>query len=82
VCYDEVSVQLGKGDVVVLCTDGLVEALRDREEYGPERLLHGLEAHAGLAAPELGEKLLSDLEGFLGDESPADDVTPIVAKVL
>jgi sigma-B regulation protein RsbU (phosphoserine phosphatase) len=82
VTYDEVSVRLGKGDVVVLYTDGLVEARRGREEYGPERLLRGLEAHAGLPAPELGEKLLSDLEGFLGEDSPADDVTLIVVKVL
>jgi serine phosphatase RsbU (regulator of sigma subunit) len=68
--------------VVVFYTDGLVEAVRGREEYGPERLREGLETHAALAAPELGERLLSDLEGFLGDESPADDVTLIVVKVL
>jgi serine phosphatase RsbU (regulator of sigma subunit) len=66
VSYDEASVALAKGDVVVFYTDGLVEARREREEYGPERLLLGLEAHAGLAAAELGERLLSDLEGFLG----------------
>jgi sigma-B regulation protein RsbU (phosphoserine phosphatase) len=75
-------VALAQGDVVVLYTDGLVGARRGREEYGPERLLRGLEAHAGLPAPELGEKLLSDLEGFLGDDSPADDVTLIVVKML
>jgi sigma-B regulation protein RsbU (phosphoserine phosphatase) len=80
--YDEVSVDLGKGDVVVFYTDGLVEARRGREEYGPERLLRGLEAHAALRAPELGERLLADLEDFLGEGSPADDVTLIVVKVL
>jgi sigma-B regulation protein RsbU (phosphoserine phosphatase) len=82
VTYDEVSVELAKGDVIVFYTDGLVEARQGREEYGPERLLRGLEAHAALAAPELGEHLLADLEGFLGDESPADDVTLIVVKVI
>ena len=71
-----------KGDVVVFYTDGLVEARQGREEYGPDRLLQGLEAHAALAAPELGERLLAELEGFLGDDSPADDVTLIVVKVL
>ncbi len=76
------TVELAKGDVVVFYTDGLVEARRGREEYGPERLLLGLESHAALPATELGERLLSDLEGFLGDESPADDVTLIVVKVL
>lgn len=35
----------------------------------------------GVKAPLPGE-LLSDLEGFLGDEMPTDDVTLIVVKVL
>ena len=52
-----------KGDLIVLYTDGVIEARRGREEYGPERLL-------------------ADLEGYPGDESPADDVTLVVVKVL
>ena len=35
VTYDEVTVELAKGDVVVFYTDGLVEARQGREEYGP-----------------------------------------------
>ena len=41
-----------------------------------------MEAHAALGAPELGEKILEDLEAFLGGDAPADDVTLIVVKVL
>jgi sigma-B regulation protein RsbU (phosphoserine phosphatase) len=82
VTYDEVTVDLAKGDVVVFYTDGLVEARQGREEYGPERLLRGLEAHAEMSAPDLGERLLAALGDFLGDETPADDVTLIVVKVL
>ena len=63
-------------------SDGLVDARRGREEYGPERLTRGLEAHATLAAPAVGGALLADLDRFLGQESPADDVTLIVIKVL
>jgi sigma-B regulation protein RsbU (phosphoserine phosphatase) len=82
VTYDEVSVALAAGDVVVFYTDGLVEARQGREEYGPERLSRGLEAHASLPAPELGERLLTEIGDFLGDANPADDVTLIVVKVL
>ena len=82
VSYDEITAQLGQGDVVVLFSDGLVEARRGREEYGTERLLRGLEAHAELPAPELGERLLGDLEAFLGEATAADDVTLLVVKVL
>src|SRR5512143_526739 len=38
VTYDERSVPLGTGDLVVFYSDGLVEARRGREEYGQERL--------------------------------------------
>jgi len=48
VSYEEVSVPLGMGDLVVFYTDGLVEARRGQEEYGQDRLLRGLEAHAAL----------------------------------
>jgi sigma-B regulation protein RsbU (phosphoserine phosphatase) len=82
VTYDEVSVALAAGDVVVFYTDGLIEARQGREEYGPERLSRGLEAHASLPAPELGERLLTEIGDFLGDANPADDVTLIVVKVL
>ena len=42
VSYEEVSVPLGMGDLVVFYTDGLVEARRGQEEYGQDRLLRGL----------------------------------------
>jgi sigma-B regulation protein RsbU (phosphoserine phosphatase) len=82
VSYEEVSLELGPGDVFLFYTDGLVEARARHEDFGEERLLRGLEAHAALAAPALGEQLLADLEAFLGERGPADDVTLIVVKVL
>jgi sigma-B regulation protein RsbU (phosphoserine phosphatase) len=54
VSYDEVSVGLAKGDVVVFYTDGLVEARRGRAEYGPERLLRGSRATPGAPPPSSG----------------------------
>jgi sigma-B regulation protein RsbU (phosphoserine phosphatase) len=80
--YEELEVPLGSGDVLVFCTDGLLEARRGREEYGLDRLRKGLDTHAGLPAPEVGERLLADLEGFLGEAQPADDVTLVVVKIL
>jgi sigma-B regulation protein RsbU (phosphoserine phosphatase) len=82
VTYDELEVDLSPGDVVVFYSDGVVEARAGSEEYGGERLSRGLEAHAGLAAPALGERLLSDLEVFLGGQTPHDDVTMVVIKIL
>jgi sigma-B regulation protein RsbU (phosphoserine phosphatase) len=80
--YDELEVALGPGDAFVFYSDGVVEARRGQAEYGTERLLEGLARHAKLRAREIGERLFADLEGFLAGESPHDDVTLIVVKIL
>ena len=67
---------------MVFYSDGVVEARRGREEYGAERLCRGLEENAKCTAPEIGERLIADLDAFLGDTSPHDDVTLIVVKIL
>jgi len=82
VSYDEVEIALAPGDVFVFYTDGLVEARTRHEDYGEERLLRGVEQHSGRPAPELGDTLLRDLEAFLDGNSPADDVTLVVIKML
>ncbi len=80
--YEEAAVSLASGDVFVFHTDGLTDARHAGEDYGAARLTRQVEAHAALGAPELGEKILEDLEAFLGGDAPADDVTLIVVKVL
>jgi sigma-B regulation protein RsbU (phosphoserine phosphatase) len=82
VSYDELKVELGAGDAVVFYSDGVIEARRGREEYGAERLCRGLEENASRPAAEIGEGLMADLDGFLGGETPHDDVTLIVVKIL
>jgi sigma-B regulation protein RsbU (phosphoserine phosphatase) len=80
--YDEREIQLSPGDVFVFYTDGVTDALRGEEEYGVERLQRGVEEHAALSATELGERLIEDVDRFVGDMRPADDVTLVVVKVL
>jgi len=82
VSYDELKVDLAAGDAFVFYSDGVIEARKDREDYGAERLCRGLEQNASRSATEIGERLIADLEGFLGGESPHDDVTLIVVKIL
>jgi sigma-B regulation protein RsbU (phosphoserine phosphatase) len=79
--YEERVVPLAKGDVVVFYTDGLTEARRaDGEDYGTTRLAAQLERVGTLSAAEIGERLLSDVDAFLGDAPRADDLTLVVVK--
>ena len=73
--FAEESVQLGRGDTVVLYTDGIVEAMNAREElYGYERF----EAlvRKGPADPgALKDAIIADVGRFTGLSAQHDDMT-------
>jgi phosphoserine phosphatase RsbU/P len=76
--YGVESVHLEPGDAAVLYTDGLLEARRDGELYGEERLDVSLAANAALPAEELAQALVEDCRAFAGDL--ADDCAVVVVK--
>jgi serine phosphatase RsbU (regulator of sigma subunit) len=76
--YEAERVQLGPGDAVVLFTDGLVEARRDGEMYGEDRLDSALAVHAALPAEQLAQALVEDCRAFAGEL--ADDCAVVVVR--
>ena len=76
--YDEVTETLPEGAAVVLFTDGVIEARRDGELYGEERLERLLADKAGLAAGELAEAVLEDCRAFAGELT--DDCAVVVLR--
>jgi sigma-B regulation protein RsbU (phosphoserine phosphatase) len=76
--YATERVRLAPGDAAVLFTDGLLEARRDGELYGEERLDAVLSANAGLPAEPLAKALVEDCRAFAGDL--ADDCAVVVVK--
>ncbi len=78
--YPDVCVELGAGDVVVLCTDGLTEARRGDELFGTERLREVLEACRGRRAADILEGLLAAVRAYA--DRPLDDLTVVVLRQL
>jgi sigma-B regulation protein RsbU (phosphoserine phosphatase) len=74
---------LVRGDLLVLYSDGLVEALDGQgREYGPERLERVIaRVEKERSATSIREAVLSDLAAFRGTAEPADDVTVVVVRV-
>lgn len=79
----ERELELEKGDVVVLYTDGVTEA-RDpnKDMYTLRRLQSTLENYAYLSnADKIRENIVGDLSSFMGDTDKYDDITLIVMSV-
>jgi serine phosphatase RsbU (regulator of sigma subunit) len=78
--YPAERVRLEPGSIVVLFTDGVIEARRDGELYGEERLERLLAGRRGLAAQELAEAILADCRAFAGGEL-GDDCAIVCLKL-
>ena len=74
---------LAAKDLLLIFTDGLVEAENDREEeYGEPRMLGILSSGAGGSASEVLKQLMSSLDGFVGLARQHDDITCLVLRTF
>ena len=81
--YPVTAFRLLPEDVLVLFTDGVIEAANDRdEEYSRERLATATMTRRHLPAADLQSALLADIRGFCGRDEFADDLTLMIVKVL
>ena len=72
--YEEFRFILDKGEVLVLYSDGVTEALSvSGELYGLDRLRTKLSISSN-TAPEIGACIMSDLHEFVGDQQQSDDI--------
>jgi serine phosphatase RsbU (regulator of sigma subunit)/predicted enzyme related to lactoylglutathione lyase len=73
-------IRLLPGDTLVLYSDGVTEAMSDEgEEFGEERLIEVLRAHAQTPAPDLLRTIVDTIHQFSGREQE-DDITLVVAQ--
>ncbi|MBV6493489.1 MAG: hypothetical protein LDLANPLL_01512 [Turneriella sp.] len=81
--YGEGNVFLNVGDILILYTDGVVEALNDREEeFGLERFCRIISDNMLLSADQLVKKIFREVKTFAGNVAQYDDFTLMVVKVL
>jgi sigma-B regulation protein RsbU (phosphoserine phosphatase) len=82
VAYEEATVELYPGDVLLVFTDGVPEAHNaENEEFGEERLQQLLRQAAHLPAHEIGARISAEMKNWIRDAEQYDDLTYIVMKV-
>ena len=73
------TVQLRAGDVLVLYTDGITDALDEQDEFfQSERLLDVVQANLGRSAQGIQDALLTEVHRFIGQRPQHDDITLLV----
>ncbi|MFH0991490.1 MAG: PP2C family protein-serine/threonine phosphatase [bacterium] len=83
VAYNEVSCQLHPGDVLVLFTDGIIEAKNNKDEFwGFEKMEEVVKnLPQTMSAKEISEAMIAEANRFAGTAKQHDDMTVVVVRV-
>ncbi len=80
--YEEWSVRLNLGDILLFFSDGLTEAAnREGKFFGTTRIKDLLAANSHMDSAELADRLLEEVEKFTQGGAITDDRTLVVMKV-
>jgi phosphoserine phosphatase RsbU/P len=79
--FEEGTVTLEAGDLLVAFSDGVTEALStEGEEYGEQRLLDCVQAHRDKSVTELLDSIFASVREFTAGAVQSDDVTALVLR--
>ena len=79
---EEESRPVSAGDLILLFTDGVTEAMNERDDlFGEERLTKVIEGYHDRSPEVIQTQILWDIEAFVGATSQHDDMTMVVVKV-
>jgi sigma-B regulation protein RsbU (phosphoserine phosphatase) len=79
--YEQTTITLDPGDLVVVFSDGVTEAFNaEWEDFGDDRLVECVRANAHLSPAALIDQIMAAVHGFVKDAVQSDDVTVVVLR--
>jgi sigma-B regulation protein RsbU (phosphoserine phosphatase) len=80
--YDEVTFALHQGDLFVLCTDGVFEAMNGQgQEFTAARLIEVVSTVRDQPPAKVVEEIFAAVESWRGDTPPNDDMTAVAVRI-
>ena len=80
--YDQETIHLKSGDLLVAYTDGIVESINEYgEEFGENRLIQLVSENRHLSAEKMKELIFQQVLAWSFAEERDDDMTMIIAKI-
>ena len=79
--FEEETVHLSPGDVLVMFSDGISEATSaDGEEYGELKILECVQKHLAADPSQILDALIADVRDFTRGAAQGDDITAMVLR--
>jgi HAMP domain-containing protein len=79
---EEKGIHLVSGDYLVLYTDGVTEAMNEKEEeFGEDRLIKIIQDNTSLTAQDMLNMVQEEIITFAGKQPQFDDITLMIMKV-
>jgi len=80
--YEQETIQLGSGDLIVFYTDGVVEAENPKgEQFEENRLEELIRSNAFLTADDIRSLILEEVTDWVRGQEQRDDITVVTLKV-
>ena len=80
--YDEISFALHAGDLFVLCTDGVFEAMNGQgQEFTAARLIDVVGGLRDRPAAQVVEGIFAAVQEWRGETAPNDDMTAVAVRI-
>ena len=78
--YEEGTVTLEPGDILIAYSDGVTEPENEFGEFGEERLIEMVERHRHLPLAAISQQVLQALRAWIGEQEQPDDITLVLAR--
>jgi sigma-B regulation protein RsbU (phosphoserine phosphatase) len=81
--YEQAEVSVAPGDMLVIYTDGISEAMnRELEEWGEDRVMEAVRTCVGLSSEETIVRIMQAADAYAAGAPQHDDMTLVVLRVL
>jgi sigma-B regulation protein RsbU (phosphoserine phosphatase) len=81
ICYEERTIAMGPGDILVAYTDGIVEPENVYgEEFGSQRMMEMVVKYQSEASDEIIARIMEAVPHWTGSQELSDDMTVVLAR--
>lgn len=78
--YEQETVTLEAGDILIAYSDGVTEPENEFGEFGEEKLIEVIRRNRNLPLPVICDQVMHALRSWIGDQEQPDDITLVLAR--